>query len=149
MRSPNCYFSECLTSEDKKRTYRALATQLHPDVGGSTEAMQELNRQYWEALHDSEYLASDIDSEYAWYSSAGIDQALVDPRRPVIVLSIHFHGEIVGFSTLDCKTMWTIEVTDTEKAALKERSRRNKQGFRRIGLTAQEFTIFYERRLKN
>ncbi len=142
------HFASCKTAQEKKQVYRQLAQQLHPDSGGSTEAMQELNRQYWEALHGSEYLSENVDSEYAWYSSEGIEQALVDPRRPVIVMSINFASEYVGFCTIDCKTFWTIIVDVNEKAALKERSREVAPGDKRIGLTAQEFAAFYERRLR-
>ncbi len=46
------YFS--LTKESKiddvKKQYKKMAFKLHPDVGGSTEEMQELNNEYEKAL---------------------------------------------------------------------------------------------------
>lgn len=40
------YFSKCKTLEELKSKYRNLALKHHPDKGGSTEIMQEINNQY-------------------------------------------------------------------------------------------------------
>lgn len=40
------YFSDCSTIEEVKSLYKQLAKVLHPDCGGSTELMQELNSEY-------------------------------------------------------------------------------------------------------
>ena len=37
------WFQGCQTKEDVTVRYRELAKQCHPDRGGSTEAMQQLN----------------------------------------------------------------------------------------------------------
>jgi curved DNA-binding protein CbpA len=44
------YFSSCTTPEDVKKLYRTLAMQHHPDHGGDTATMQEINAQYKRAL---------------------------------------------------------------------------------------------------
>ena len=44
------YFTNCKTVEEIKAEYRKLAKQNHPDLGGSIEAMQEINSQYQNAL---------------------------------------------------------------------------------------------------
>jgi hypothetical protein len=44
------YFEGISTLDDLKRQYRELCKQLHPDCGGSTEAMQDLNAAYAHAL---------------------------------------------------------------------------------------------------
>jgi hypothetical protein len=40
------YFENIHTLDDLKRSYHALCKELHPDCGGSTEAMQALNAEY-------------------------------------------------------------------------------------------------------
>lgn len=39
-------FIGCKTSEEVQARYRELCKQHHPDLGGSTEMMQEVNKQY-------------------------------------------------------------------------------------------------------
>ena len=40
------YFKECKTIEEVKATYKKLAKQYHPDLGGDTATMQAINREY-------------------------------------------------------------------------------------------------------
>jgi hypothetical protein len=40
------YFVSVTSFDDLKKQYRALALKYHPDTGGSTEAMQEINAEY-------------------------------------------------------------------------------------------------------
>ena len=40
------YFTKEMTLDEVKAAYRAAAMQLHPDRGGSTEAMQQLNAEF-------------------------------------------------------------------------------------------------------
>lgn len=40
------YFSDCRTLEEVKRRYKELAMQHHPDKGGDTATMQEINNAY-------------------------------------------------------------------------------------------------------
>lgn len=40
------YFKNIKTLEELKKEYHGWAMQLHPDRGGSTEAMQQLNAEY-------------------------------------------------------------------------------------------------------
>ncbi len=44
------YFATITTLDALKKEYRRLALLMHPDCGGSDAEMQELNRQYDEAL---------------------------------------------------------------------------------------------------
>jgi hypothetical protein len=44
------YFTNCHTLQDLKAEYRRLAMLHHPDRGGDTATMQEINRQYSDAL---------------------------------------------------------------------------------------------------
>ncbi|MCC7026424.1 MAG: hypothetical protein IT265_05685 [Saprospiraceae bacterium] len=40
------YFNSCQSIEDVKHLYKQLAKQHHPDMGGRTETMQEINSEY-------------------------------------------------------------------------------------------------------
>lgn len=40
------YFQGCHTDEERKIRHRKLAKELHPDVGGSLEEFQDMERQY-------------------------------------------------------------------------------------------------------
>ena len=40
------YFSDCHTLEEVKRRYKELAMQHHPDRGGDTATMQDINKEY-------------------------------------------------------------------------------------------------------
>ncbi len=44
------YFKNLETQEELKAAYRSLAKEHHPDRGGSTEIMQQINAEYEEAL---------------------------------------------------------------------------------------------------
>ncbi len=45
------YFCNCKTVEELKAEYKRLARKNHPDVGGDTATMQEINRQYEAAFN--------------------------------------------------------------------------------------------------
>lgn len=40
------YFSDCRTLEEVKRRYKELAMKHHPDRGGDTATMQDINNEY-------------------------------------------------------------------------------------------------------
>lgn len=40
------WFKSCVTLEDVKGHYKKLAKQYHPDLGGDTATMQEINKEY-------------------------------------------------------------------------------------------------------
>ena len=44
------FFKDCQTVEQVKHLYRQLARENHPDLGGDTAKMQEINSQYEQAL---------------------------------------------------------------------------------------------------
>lgn len=43
------YFSKCKNLDDAKAKYRELAKEHHPDKGGDTKTMQDINLQYAQA----------------------------------------------------------------------------------------------------
>ena len=44
------FFQDCRTLDEVKREYKRLAMLHHPDRGGNTSTMQEINRQYREIM---------------------------------------------------------------------------------------------------
>jgi len=40
------WFGECSTLDEVKALYKKLAKQYHPDLGGDTETMQTINKEY-------------------------------------------------------------------------------------------------------
>ena len=44
------YFNDVTTIEELKKLFKKLAVKNYPDMGGSVEVMQEINKQYKEML---------------------------------------------------------------------------------------------------
>ena len=44
------WFNECTTVEEVKAQYKKLAKQYHPDLGGDTVTMQEINKAFTDAM---------------------------------------------------------------------------------------------------
>lgn len=40
------YFINCKNLDELKKAYKAAAMKYHPDMGGSNEAMQQINAEY-------------------------------------------------------------------------------------------------------
>ena len=45
------YFKDCKTLQDLKTEYKRLVLQNHPDVGGDTETMKQINNSYEVCFH--------------------------------------------------------------------------------------------------
>ena len=48
------YFENVKTLDELKKQYRRLAMKYHPDMGGSTEAMQQINAEHDAIMTESE-----------------------------------------------------------------------------------------------
>lgn len=59
------YFAGCKSLEDVKTAYRRLAKENHPDCGGDTATMQEINRQYAAAVENIKRTGSAEDRAHA------------------------------------------------------------------------------------
>jgi hypothetical protein len=46
------FFKQCQSLDEAKREYKRLALMHHPDRGGDTSTMQEINRQYQEIIRN-------------------------------------------------------------------------------------------------
>jgi hypothetical protein len=105
------WFNDCLTIEDVKATYKKLAKQYHPDLGGDTATMQEINKEYAFATAKAVKGAnlSDEEAETEILSS--------EAYRNAIEQIIHLEGitiELVGY------WIWVTGQTYPNRATLKE-----------------------------
>jgi curved DNA-binding protein CbpA len=92
----NNYFKECKDLQEVKKLYRDLALKLHPDRGGNTAAMQDLNAQY-EAVLNNPFFKFRKDSEETSTEEANRKEFI--RYRDVINQIINFEGliiEIIG-----------------------------------------------------
>lgn len=74
------YFANCSSADEIKKLYRQLAMDNHPDRGGDTRIMQEINAQYHAALsgkHGTTAVGSDGQEHTYWYN-AEVEQGLMD-----------------------------------------------------------------------
>lgn len=84
------YFSEFSTVDQIKAEYRRLALLYHPDRGGNTATMQEINSQYQEALARCDGQTSEgTDGKAHTYTySQDIEQAIMDKIAEIIGLKL-------------------------------------------------------------
>lgn len=90
-------FSTCLTPAEIKSLYRNLALENHPDLGGSTRAMQDINAAYLTALKSLDgYKAPENDKGYAWTYryNEGIEKSVMDKVRDLIALKLPSNVEV-------------------------------------------------------
>jgi len=105
------WFNECKTLDEVKATYKKLAKQYHPDLGGDTLTMQEINKEYAFASAKAIKGAnlSEEETEHEILSS--------EAYRKAIEAIIHLDGitiELVGW------WIWVTGLTRPVKDTLKE-----------------------------
>ncbi len=105
------WFNECKTVDEVKATYKKLAKEFHPDLGGDTAIMQEINKEYAFASAKAIKGAnlSEEDTENEILSS--------EAYRKAIEQIIHLDGitiELVGF------WIWVTGNSYPVRATLKE-----------------------------
>jgi hypothetical protein len=105
------WFNDCQTLEDVKATYKKLAKQYHPDLGGDTLTMQEINKAY--------AFASAVAIKGANLSQEEAESEILSSEayRQAIEKIIHLEGiviELVGY------WIWVTGNTYTVKSTLKE-----------------------------
>ena len=59
---PN-FFINCTSIEDVKQLYKKLAMQYHPDKGGDTLTMQQINAEYQQILKDKSFAFDNEEQE--------------------------------------------------------------------------------------
>lgn len=105
------WFNDCATLDEVKAKYKKLAKQYHPDLGGDTATMQEINKEYAFATAKAVKGAdlSDEEAENEILSS--------EAYRKAIEQIIHLDGitiELVGY------WIWVTGNTYPVRATLKE-----------------------------
>jgi hypothetical protein len=105
------WFNECKTLDEVKTTYKKLAKQYHPDLGGDTATMQEINKEY--AFASAKVIQganlSEEETEHEILSS--------ELYRKAIEQIIHLDGitiELVGY------WIWVTGNTYSVRATLKD-----------------------------
>jgi hypothetical protein len=105
------WFNDCGTLDEVKATYKKLAKQYHPDLGGDTVTMQEINKEYAFASAKAIKGAnlSEEETEHEILSS--------EAYRKAIEAIIHLDGitiELVGW------WIWVTGLTRPVKDTLKQ-----------------------------
>ena len=105
------WFNECSTLEEVKATYKKLAKQFHPDLGGDTLTMQEINKEYAfasaKALNGANLSEEEAENQIRFS----------EEYRQAIEKIIHLEGitiEVVGY------WIWVTGNTYPNRATLKE-----------------------------
>lgn len=105
------WFNECGTLEEVKATYKKLAKQYHPDLGGDTATMQQINTEY--AFASAKVIKGANLSEEQTESEILSSEAY----RQAIEKVIHLDGitiELVGY------WLWATGNTYPVRATLKD-----------------------------
>lgn len=84
------YFHNCNTVEDVKRKYRELALAYHPDRGGDTETMREINAEYHKVL---ESLSGQQSKDkkggiHTYHYNKDVEQAIIDKLDELFQLDL-------------------------------------------------------------
>ncbi|OYD46380.1 molecular chaperone DnaJ [Sphingobacterium cellulitidis] len=105
------WFNDCTGLEEVKALYKTLAKQYHPDLGGDTQTMQEINREYAfasaKAIRGADLSEEETENEIRFS----------EEYRQAIEKIIHLDGiviELVGY------WIWVTGNTYAVRSALKE-----------------------------
>ncbi len=105
------YFKDCTTIDEVKALYKKLAKEHHPDAGGDTATMQEINREYSYACAHIAKGAGMTDEE------ADTEIKLSEEYRAVIEKIIHLPNIIIEVVN---KWIWVTGATYPVRKELKE-----------------------------
>lgn len=89
------YFAECETIEDVKKTYKKLASKLHPDCGGNAEDFIQMSAEYEEAFNRLKNTFRNVEGEK--YQRENTETSNI--YKDIIDKIIHFENvkiEIIG-----------------------------------------------------
>jgi len=86
------YFKDCQSLEDAKKHYWKLCKQYHPDVGGDTETMQEINRQFREFQPNKTNFGKDFTGTFDFSGS----QEFISIVQNLVSIADFVTVEIIG-----------------------------------------------------
>jgi len=112
------YFDSCTTVEIAKAEYRRLAMQNHPDKGGSTATMQDINSQYHAILQklDGQTSFDNDNREHTYKYSRAVEQSIIDKIAELVGAGIASTCEIFLIGTW----VWITGNTKPVKELLKQ-----------------------------
>lgn len=93
------YFQSCNSVADVKSAYRKLAFEFHPDRGGNTRKMQEINAAYHEALRRFDGISyKGFDGkEHTYKYSQHVEQEIIDKINELLKLKMtSVNIELIG-----------------------------------------------------
>ena len=84
------YFQDCVNVWEIKKLYRQLAMENHPDMGGETATMQEINAAYHQALNRSDGQTSKgfDGKDHTYYYNQEVEQAVMDKINELLGLKL-------------------------------------------------------------
>jgi hypothetical protein len=109
------YFVGLTDVTDIKKRYKDLAKQHHPDLGGDTATMQDINSQYHDALKGNHQKATS--DGHTYYYNLEVEQAIIDQLGLILTKLNPFIGVNVW---LVGKWVWIDGDTKPAKDALKD-----------------------------
>jgi len=92
------YFSSFTTVEQIKAEYRRLAMLHHPDRGGNTATMQEINRQYVIALRccDGQQSKDDAGNDHTYRYNETREQEVMDALHAILRIKMSAEIWLIG-----------------------------------------------------
>lgn len=109
------WFENPTTLEELKAQYKKLAFANHPDMGGSTEAMQEINAEYEKLCAELATVHKNAEGEFYWTPA---DKAEA-PNEFIEIIEKLIHMD--GITVELCGSwLWVTGDTKPHKDALKE-----------------------------
>ena len=93
------YFTNCKSIEEAKRLFHKLAIKHHPDLGGDTVIMQEINSEFEKVFEKLKNIHESINNESQTYkteqNSAEIPQEFMEIISKIIVMQ-DIEIELIG-----------------------------------------------------
>lgn len=109
------YFTDCKTVEQVKAHYRKLAMENHPDRGGDTATMQEINAQYTKALKslDGQQTTGDDGREHTYRYNEQTEREVIDALASILRVKMNADVALIG------TWIWVVGDTKPVKDELK------------------------------
>lgn len=114
------YFSHLYTVAEIKKEYKRLVWLHHPDRGGDTATMQEINAQYLDALQraDRQTSTDEKGKEHTYYYNEDREQAIIDKIDELIRANVPSAAGVDVY--LIGTWIWIVGETKPIKETLKE-----------------------------